>query len=469
MVKEIVRKTIEKNNLIEKGDVIILGLSGGPDSVCLFDILLELSTEMDFQIHGAHVNHMFRPGAAEEDQVYVENLCEANGVCSWSKIVDCQQLSEDQGISSEEAGREARYSFFAEVADSLVFEGVEKAKIKIAIAQNLNDQVETVLFRILRGTGIDGIAGIEYKRTNKYGNTVIRPLLDVKKADILKYCVDNGLNPKFDHTNEEPIYARNKIRLELIPMLEREYNSNLTEVISRMSDVAKNDKDFIWQEAVKLYEKALVRKEENEVWLDQEMLADMHTAVRHRVIAKAFGEIGLYSDITNAHYKQADYIVSNNETPQQTDLPKGYVIRSSYGNIICGKKDEKRDKKVFPKFIINTVDIEQYESKPGRAAFDLDAMQEEFGRSEIKDIISIRNREAGDYIYLKGVNGRKKLQDLFVDMKIPAYKRDDVVLVTIGHEVLWIVNEEYKGRYSCNYPLKDNTKRVITVEKSSLM
>lgn len=469
MLRETVKNTIKKYNLIESGDVVILGLSGGPDSVCLFDVLLDLSSEMDFKLHGAHVNHQFRPGAAEEDQLYVENLCEGNGICCWSTIVDCNALANELNIGSEEAGRKARYDFFAEITQSLMFEGIDKSKIKIAIAQNLNDQVETVLFRFLRGVGTDGLAGIDYRRINENGNVVIRPLLDVSKVDILQYCEDNNIEPCIDHTNSQPIYTRNKIRLNLIPELEEKYNSNLVESISRLSAIAKEDRDFIWSEVEKTFEKALVREEENEIWFNQEILQNASPSIRHRILFKAFAKVGLPKDIYSSNLGPADNLIMDGKTPQQVDFPRGYVIRVSYGNIICGLKPKTETGEKPPKIIINTLDIEQYEKKEGRAAFDLDLMETEYGRTNLQELIDIRTRISGDYMRLKGVMGRKKIQDLFVDMKIPSVDRDKIFMVGIGHEILWIPNGTYKGRYSGNYQISEDTKRVITVELSSFL
>lgn len=469
MVKETVRQTIKKYELIEQGDVVILGLSGGPDSVCLFNVLLELAGEMGFTLHGAHLNHMFRGSAAEEDQLFVENLCEANGVCCWSTTVDCNTLAEELKMTGEEAGRKARYDFFAEITESLIFEGIDRNKIKVAIAQNLNDQVETVLFRIIRGTGTDGLAGIDYKRVNENGNTIIRPLLDVIRKDIIKYCDENRLEPRMDHTNEQTLYARNKIRLKLIPYIEEEYNANLMEVINRLSHIAKEDRNFIREYVDREYSDIFIKREENEVWLKREKLMQMPPSVRHRIVIRAFAEVGLPKDITNTHLNQCDHLIMEGLTPQQTNLPKGYLMRISYDNIVCGlKSDEKESKSELklPKLIINILDIKQYEKRHNVAAFDLDLVEAEYGRSNMQDMIEIRTRLPKDYIKLTGVLGRKKIQDMFVDMKIPSEKRDEIPLVSIGHEILWIPNLLSKGRYSGNYKINEHTKRVVTVEIS---
>lgn len=472
IVRDAVKNTIEKYNLIEPGDVVILGLSGGPDSVCLFNVLVELSGEMDFTLHGAHLNHMFRPGAAEEDQLYAENMCESAGVCCWSTAVDCPQMAEELGMTSEEAGRKARYDFFAEITESLVFDGADRDKIKVAVAQNLDDHVETVLFRMIRGTGTDGLAGIDYIRVNENGNTVIRPLLDVKKKDILAYCDENRLEPRMDHTNELPVYSRNKIRLELIPYLEENFNANIKDMVNRLSQISRDDRDFIWEQVNRDYEKLLVRKEDNEIWLDKNGLMGRLPSVRHRIIMKAFSEVGLPSDITNAHLKQADELIMNGVTPQRADFPKGYLMRISYDNVICGKNPFEKgenEHRAMPKLIVNELDIDQYEKRPGTAAFDLDQMEAAYGRAGMKEMIEIRTRMPGDYIRLAGVQGRKKIQDLFVDMKIPAQERDMIPLVGIGNEILWIPAVSQRGRYSASYRMNQDTKRVITVEISDFL
>lgn len=478
-VLETVRNTIEEHNLIEPGDVVILGLSGGPDSVCLFNVLLELAGELEFTLHGAHLNHMFRPGAAEEDQLYAENMCESAGVCCWSTAVDCPAMADELGMTSEEAGRKARYDFFAEITESIVFDGADREKIKVAIAQNMDDQVETVLFRMIRGTGTDGLAGIDYIRVNEKGSTVIRPLLDVRKKDILAYCDENRLEPRMDHTNELPVYSRNKIRLELLPFLEERFNENIRDAVNRLSEISKEDRDFIWQQVEKDYERALVRSEENEIWLDKNYLVSLMPSVRHRIVMKAFSQVGLPNDITNAHLKQADELIVNGVTSQRIDFPKGYLMRVSYDNLICGTDPyygrEKGDplgeygRGDMPKLIVNLLDIDQYEKRPGTAAFDLDLMEAAYGRSGMKDMIEIRTRMPGDYIRLAGLPGRKKIQDLFVDMKIPAGERDMIPLVGIGSEILWIPAVSQKGRFSASYRINPETKRVITVEISNFL
>ncbi len=339
-----IRKTIEENGLIAPNQHIVIGLSGGPDSVCLFNALLALKDEMDLTIHPVHLNHKFRPGAAERDQKYVEDLCESKGLKCSSFVVDCNALAAETGTTGEEAGRNARYDAFYTVAEEVAAEGIDKADIKIAVAQNANDQAETVLFRFLRGTGTDGLAGIAYEREER-GYKVVRPLLDVYRDEIEEYCSHNDLNPVIDHTNEDTVYTRNKIRHQLLPYLEKEHNANMKESLVRLSRIAAADKDYMWEQAEKAYkELAKIRRPEEingagaaEVSFEREALAKLHVSIRHRVIFKALAAIGLDSDVSEERIKAADFIIEKKQAPKTVQFPRGYALTVAKG-IVTVKK-----------------------------------------------------------------------------------------------------------------------------------
>lgn len=329
-----IRKTIEEKGLIAQGQHIVIGLSGGPDSVCLFNVLKNISKELGLTIHPVHVNHKFRPGAAERDQQYVEELCRKNGLECDSFVVDCNVLAAETGMTSEEAGRKARYDAFYEVAERIA-KDVPKESIKIAVAQNANDQAETVLFRLLRGTGTDGLAGIAYEREER-GYKVIRPILDIYRDEIESYCERNDLQPVIDHTNEESVYARNKIRNELIPYLEKEHNTNLKESLVRLARIASADKEYMWQQVEDFY-KNHARQGDGEVSFDRDLLAKAHPAIRHRAILKAFAFIGLESDVSEERIKAADAIIEKKQGPKTVQFPRGYVLEVAKGCVTMKK------------------------------------------------------------------------------------------------------------------------------------
>lgn len=367
MLIEKVRKTIEEHNLISRNQHIVIGLSGGPDSVCLFHILLRLSGEYNLTLHPVHVNHKFRPGAAEHDQQYVEMLCREKGIECNTFVIDCQSMAEQLGMTSEEAGRKARYDSFYQVAENIarqmVAEGLGKTAaagsdglaearrmVKIAVAQNANDQAETILFRLLRGTGTDGLAGIAYERQER-GFSIIRPVLDIYRNEIEEYCEANRLEPVIDHTNNEEIYARNKIRLELIPHLENKYNENIKDSLVRLGRIAAADKDYIWKQVEQEYKRFANRqytmdndgeREITSISMDRAGLDALHPAIRHRIIFKAFGEIGLEKDISEERIKAADFIIAKKQAPKTVQFPRGYRLTVAKGRAVFIKPDKAR-------------------------------------------------------------------------------------------------------------------------------
>ena len=233
MLEQEVLKTIKKFNMINDKDVIIVAVSGGPDSMTLLNILIKLKKILNFELIVAHVNHMIR-SVADSETEYVKEFCDKNNVCCYIKKIDVIKKAESEKISTEEAGRNARYDFFEEV--------FTKAKAnKIAIAHNKNDNAETVLMNFIRGTGVSGLKGIEPIRDNKF----IRPLIETNRADIEQYCINNNLNPKFDESNNENIYTRNKIRNLLIPYIKKEFNPNIIESINRLSKLASQENKYI--------------------------------------------------------------------------------------------------------------------------------------------------------------------------------------------------------------------------------
>lgn len=352
MLIERVKKTIAEHNLIENKQHIVLGLSGGPDSVCLFHMLMRLEKQMGITVHPVHLNHKLRPGEAERDQEYVQELCASMGKTCRIFTVDCNALARELSMTSEEAGRKARYDAFyrtaSEIAEELEKKGLKKeasrASVKIAVAQNANDQAETVLFRLLRGTGTDGLAGMAYERRER-GFSVIRPILDLYRSEIEEYCADHRLDPVIDHTNNEMLYSRNKIRLELIPFIENGYNENIKESLVRLSRIAAEDKDYLWQQTEKVYGELIIGEPEKDgreaaprmpgrIVMDREGLYGQPPAIRHRLIMKAFAGIGLEKDISEERIKSADSIISKKQAPKTVEFPHGYRLKVAKGRVI---------------------------------------------------------------------------------------------------------------------------------------
>ena len=249
-------RTIKKYRLICPGDKIVVGVSGGPDSMCLLEILTKINPKscqngtsplatFDFVV--AHVNHMIRE-EAKEDEEYVKNYCMKNDIQFYGKSIDVQKIANTNKISMEEAGRNARYEFFDEV--------LQKIKgNKIAIAHNKNDKVETMIMNELRGCGLQGLKGIEPIR-DKY----IRPLIECERKEIEEYCRDNDIEPRIDKTNFENVYTRNKIRNIIIPYIEQEFNPNFIETMNRLSNLVTEQEEYIEKQTEIVYEKILLQE-----------------------------------------------------------------------------------------------------------------------------------------------------------------------------------------------------------------
>ena len=346
--------TVKERELFADGDHLVLGLSGGPDSLSLYNALLELREDnlrtggrfgFSFTLHPVHVNHKFRPGAAEEDQEFCEKLtAEAEkrlpGTFSVrSFAVDCNALAEKLGMTSEEAGRKARYDAFRAVGrDVMEKYGCGPEKVKILVAQNADDQAETILFRILRGTGPDGLAGMAYKRADESGFEVIRPILDIKRDEIERYCEEKGLEPRRDHTNEEALYARNKIRLELLPLIKKEYNPNITEALNRLGRLAYEDKGYIYEKAAEAYGK--VRSGEHSV--DIRKLKDLEPSLRKRIYLLALSDIGMRENVTEKHLKAVEAVAgSQNHKAATAELTGGFRVKRIKHDLIFYAEDEK--------------------------------------------------------------------------------------------------------------------------------
>lgn len=234
--------TIKKYHLIEKGDILVLGVSGGPDSMTMLDILLKVkqANQIAFDFVVAHVNHMIRE-EAKEDEEYVKNYCMKNNIQFYGKSIDVQKIANTNKISTEEAGRNARYDFFDEVLQNINGN-------KIAIAHNKNDKVETMMMNALRGCGIQGLKGIEPIR-GKY----IRPLIECERKEIEDYCKEKNIEPRIDKTNFENVYTRNKIRNIVIPYIQQEFNPNILETMDRLSHLVTEQEAYIQKQVEKVY------------------------------------------------------------------------------------------------------------------------------------------------------------------------------------------------------------------------
>lgn len=316
----IVKNNIISNNLIKKNDKVIVAVSGGPDSMCLLDSLYKIKDELEFEVIVAHVNHGIRE-ESEGEKVYVETYCKERNIPFNYLKVDVPKLSKEQKISEETCGRNVRYEFFEELRKK------ENANT-IAVAHNLNDNVETVLLNIIRGCGLKGLTGMDFKFNN-----IIRPLLTIEKRDILLYNKELELNPCFDKTNEEEIYLRNKIRLSLIPALQ-ELNPNFITNINRMRSILKEDNDFIEYYVEEIFKKIIIEEDDSKIIFNFSLFMDEHDSIKNRIVRKIIEKrISNLDGIESIHVLDIIKLLKNNIRGKKYIIGNKFTIEILKKNI----------------------------------------------------------------------------------------------------------------------------------------
>ncbi|PJI08795.1 MULTISPECIES: tRNA lysidine(34) synthetase TilS [Clostridium] len=456
MIKEVIN-TIKKNSMIQKKDRIVVAVSGGPDSMCLLHLLYRLREKFDISICAAHVNHCLRGKAADEDEEFVRKFCEKSGIQFYVKRVDVNKIAHEKKISSELAGREARYNFFEEVRKKF------KAN-KIAIAHNANDQAETILMRIIRGTGTEGIKGIRPVRDGYY----IRPLIETKRSLIEKYCKDERLMPRIDCTNLQRDYSRNKIRLDLIPYIVKNFNEDVVGSLDRLGELVTIDDNYLEKVAESKYKLYCNECEKKVIITKEAFLNDM--AILSRIIRMAV--LHLAKSTYNLEKKHIDSIVEcqKNETGKKIDLPLNIRAYNDYGNICLKLKCDETHKNqneyelnighenfipqenlsIMIKLIHDTKDINLKENKYIKY-FDAD---------KAGDNIIVRYRANGDKFMPLGMKNNKKLKDIFIDLKIPREERKKIPLICFGGEIAWITGFKISEKFKIN----KNTKKILEIK-----
>lgn len=449
---------IKDNNLIKSGDKVLVALSGGPDSVCLLNILYNLKAELNIEVGAAHLNHLLRDKDAFEDEEYVKTLCKSLDIPCFVKRVDINKYSKDKKMSSEMAGREARYNFFDDIVK-------DEGYTKIATAHNANDQAETILFRLMRGSGIEGLCGIKVRR-----DKIIRPILCLSRKEVEEYIEINNLKPRIDKTNFEKIYNRNKIRLDMIPYIKENFNEDIIQTLNRMSVLLQKDNEFIENSARSFYEKHCI--EQSDYFIIKKEMFDNKEAVVTRVIIYALTNFSkTHYDFEMKHIYEICNLAKNN-SGKAIDLPNKIYAENIYGDIYIKERININNIDVKQEIVVNKNEIngkkiffdnENIEFSLLKNDSNLDLNQNNlikyFDFDKINDSISLRKRKNGDKIIPLGMKGSKKIKDLFIDMKVPKEERDCIPLLCFDENISWIVGI----RVSEEYKITNKTKNILRV------
>lgn len=445
-------ETISKYGLISKGDCIVLGVSGGADSVALLDMLYGMADEYALTLCVVHVNHGLRGTAADNDQKYVEDICkERNIPCRIFKF-DVAQIARREHLTSEEAGRKIRYEAFERVAN-------EMGANKIATAHHMNDNTETLLFNILRGSGLTGLCGIKPIR-GKY----IRPLIKTSRAEIESYLVEKNIPWCTDSTNNETLFTRNKIRHELLPYIKNNFNPSAENALRRMSELCGDDNDFIDGVAAECVEDCVIKEECDCVLLDTKKFNSKHIAIKRRMIRHVLDKLSVpLKDVHMVHVDNCIKMVESSGSGAYTYVGNCRVgtqqngIRFSTNNDACDDfevyadvNSECRIPQIKSKIIIKEVEKRGASAK-NRVYVSAD---------DIELPLLIRNRKNGDRIKPFGMNGEKKLKDYFIDKKVPLSERNKIPLFIGGNKIIWV------GGYCINEDCRvmSDTNKILMLE-----
>lgn len=421
-ILRIARDTVNTHNMLCKNDRVLVGLSGGADSTALLHVLCGLKQEYNIEIACAHINHQLRK-TADRDMLFCKELCDRLGVEFFCLTRDIKTEAQNAGMSDELYARCVRYEFF----ESLGFD-------KIATAHNKNDVAETLVFNFMRGAATGGLSGIPYVRGN-----IIRPLLDIKKSDILEFCKENNYQFVTDETNFEAIYSRNKIRLDLIPKIEAEFNPAFVDVAVKNAEMIREDAEFLDSLSKKAFKGNVIVSELNA----------MEMPIKRRVLELFWKKSTNLSDnLSSGYIDDILMLCKKNQTGKSLDLPCGFTARIEYGKLIIQKKTLKTDYlyAIIPDKVLNipeigkTVLVRKTDKNP------------DFYHDENAEIF-VRNKRAGDVFYPTKMTGKKKLSDFFTDKKVPLAERDKTPILVCENEIVAVGGM----RFSRNFQDREKT------------
>ena len=513
---------VRRYNLILPAESIVVGVSGGADSVCLLHILAKWQNRLDIKLHAAHLNHQLRGAESDGDAEYVADLAASLGIAVTIGKRDVAEYRSRRNCPVEEAARELRYDFLARVASDV-------GARRVAVGHTKDDQVETILMHILRGTGTSGLRGLEPSTPMIRGNhrvslrakrsnlSVIRPLLDITRQQTLSYCQQHQLKPRFDSSNLSLSFLRNRLRLELLPSL-RKYNPNVDEALLRLARIATDDNAFIEQQASQWWDEAS-RQEKSAIYLDKEKIGSLPAALQSQLIRLAVGRIlGDTRDIEANHIEAIRNLLTK-PVGKRISLPHGLICWSEYDEVaiaslspslpaIPKKRSNQRislrvnpTKKNLRQLLSSTCPFPPLQGKfplklPGEtvlpgwkviasivqrqaASLSLSGtsplprrerikvrvkspsnLAAEFDLHKVGTELFVRQRQPGDKFQPLGMDMPKKLQDFMVDAKIPLAWRDQIPIVCSPQQIIWVVGWRIDDRVR----VTEATKEILRLE-----
>jgi len=462
MLLDHVKRTIDHYHLLDRGDRLIVGVSGGVDSMVLLHLLNVIRQEFDLALIVAHVNHGLRPKESELEAELVRKESERLGLTFEYVLFNVKEFQKAGGISLQDAARRIRFHYFNVLLQKYNAN-------KVALGHNADDQVETVLLRLMRGSGLKGLKGILPIREGR----VIRPLLEVGRREIESFAEEKKIPYLLDSSNLKENYLRNRLRLTLIPLIEKEYQPNFKEIILRTLVILREENDYLERGAEEAYHK-IVQEEKDALSFKLSQYQSLHPAIQWRILQKMWGRIdkrGMDIEVREGVEVVPVYKKLHQLCPSfLLELPHGVSLEKRY-DLVTMKKGWA---KPVPPFEVELI-------SPGRTYIEeikREIVIEEASRNDmIKDLyklpdmalldyqslqfpLKVRNFRPGDRFQPLGLRGTQKLKEFFIDHKIPKFERPRIPLLISGEMIAWIVGYRINERVK----VTEKTQRVLKVQ-----
>jgi len=426
-----------------------VGISGGIDSTTLLFVLLEIQKKIDFSLGLGHVNHLLRGKESERDEQFVKNLAEELRLPLYLEKINIKNIAVQNGLSIQHAGREARYNFFNEVAKKHGYD-------KIAIAHNLDDQIETFLLRTIKGTGLRGLTAIPIKR-----DAIIRPFLYTLRSDIAAYASERKISFVEDSSNEKTVYERNYLRKEVLPVIEKLNPLFKEKIFFLLQDLT--DINNLFEEKSKLFLKKQQRNKEGDIFFDVKDLSKIDDETKFRVISDTISLLEPSFIPLREHHRLINKILASTKPNLVVTLPHGIHVKKTYGRLLFTRKSPPLPiEKTFPLSLgKNILEPLMYEirlsiSRKKPSSFLKNKNIAFFDHNKLGKL-TIRTFRNGDTFMPLGMKNKIKVKDFFISSKIPKDKRRIIPLLVSDNDIIWVVGFRMDERFK----ITEDTERVL--------
>ena len=438
MVEDKVESFLKQKKFTLHGKKMLVGVSGGPDSLALLHLLWKQQEKHHFSLAVAHVDHMFRGEESYNEAKFVESFCLARGITFRMTRIDVRAYMKESGKSSQVSSRECRYQFFAQIMEELKFN-------YLVLAHHGDDQIETILMRITRGSSGSARAGIPFLRPFRNGN-IVRPFLCLNRNEIEHYCHVNQLNPRRDPSNEKDLYQRNRLRKYIVPYLKRE-NPHVHVHFQRFSEETQEDEEFLQELALQKMRTVCKEKGEDFLTVDIDAIQSLAIPLQRRVVQLILDY--LYKkrpeSLSAIHIEHFFSLIKGEHPSGSLDFPEGLKVTRSYRLCrFCFNSKYVEEKPFYFELIEpgvcrlpngDCIILEETDEIPN----DSDSYQFKMNREDLNFPVIIRTREPGDRMNIKGMKGTRKVKSVFIDGKVPREQRQGWPVVTDGNkEILWL-------------------------------